>query len=78
MAQTILCAQCDLCIIYGNDDGAVDYSCGHVEHEDCYFDRHPHNVICLICGERFNFLVFRYIEKIVLSSFQELVILIIF
>jgi len=76
--QTIVCAQCGLCIIYNNDDDVVDYSSRNVEPDDCYFDHHPHNVICLICGGRSNFLAFKYIEQIVLSSFQELVMLIIF
>jgi hypothetical protein len=31
-------------------NGLVYYSCGHIEHKDCYLDYHPSNVICLICG----------------------------
>jgi hypothetical protein len=76
MARTITCIQCDLCIVYDIDGAVVHYWCGHVEHDDCYFDHHPHNLVCLICGDRSDFLVFKYVEKIVLSGFYELVILI--
>jgi hypothetical protein len=58
MAQTLTCAQCSLRIVYDNDDVIVHYSYGHVEHEDCFLDHHPHNMVCLICGERSDILVF--------------------
>jgi ribosomal protein S27E len=59
MAQTIVCAQCGLRIVYDNEGAIVYYSCGHVEHEDCYFDHHPHNIVCLVCGTRSDILVFK-------------------
>jgi hypothetical protein len=59
-------------------DTGVHYLYDHVEHEDCYFDHHPHNVKYLMCGKGSDFLMFKYVQKIVFSSFQELVILIIF
>ncbi len=59
MAHVIACAQCGQHIIYSEFSAIVHYSCGHVEHEDYYFDHHPHNIICLICGERSVMLAFK-------------------
>jgi ribosomal protein S27E len=59
MAYAITCAQCGQHIIYSELSAIVYYSCGHVEHEDCYFDHHPHNIIYLICGERSVMLAFK-------------------
>ncbi len=54
------CAQCGQHIDDNNQCAAtVHYSCGHVEHEDCYFDQHPHNIVCLICGKRSIMLLFK-------------------
>ncbi len=41
---------CIRVIINNGVNGLVYYSCGHIEHKDCYLDYHPSNVICLICG----------------------------
>jgi transcriptional regulator len=71
MTQTIVCAQCSLCTIFDNDDAIVHYLYSHVEHEDCYFDHHPHNMICLVCDERPDFLVFKIVKKIVFIYFSK-------
>ena len=59
MAYTLACAQCGKHILHNDDDGIVYYSCGHIEHEECYCDHHPHNLICLICGIVSTFLIFK-------------------
>ncbi len=59
MAHAITRAQCGQHIIFRELNAIVHSSCGHVEHEDCYFDQYPLNIICLICGERSVMLVFK-------------------
>jgi ribosomal protein S27E len=59
MAHAITCAQCGQHIIDRELGAIVHYSGGHLEHENCYFDHHPHNIICLICGERSVILIFK-------------------
>ena len=67
MAITVTCAQCGLCITYDSHDAVVHYECGHVEHENCYFDRHPQVKICPKRRERSDTVVFKYVEITVLS-----------
>jgi hypothetical protein len=50
MAHAITRAQCGQHIIFSELNAIVHYSCGHVEHEGCYFDQYRHNIICLIYG----------------------------
>lgn len=71
MAITVTCAQCGLCITYESHDAVVHYECGHIEHEDCYFDHHPQGKICPKCGERSGSLVFKYVATKVLSYYFE-------
>ena len=78
MAYIVSCAQWGLRIIYDSHDAIVHYLYGHLEQQkDRYFDHHPHNFICLICGKHWNFLMFKYVETIIFCSFPKLVILII-
>jgi ribosomal protein S27E len=46
----IVCSLCNRVIINDGVNCFVYYSCAHIEHEDRYYDSHPSNVICLICG----------------------------
>lgn len=55
----IVCTNCGLNIDFVDDEPTVHYSCGHVEHEDCYFNHHPHNMICLECAVVSSFLLFK-------------------
>ena len=52
------CACCGGVVVIDAHDATVHYSCGHVEHEDCYFDNHPHNLTCLVCGIQSKILEF--------------------
>ena len=62
MAHMIMyCACCDVTVIIDAHDAGVCYSCGHVEHEDCYFDNHPHNLTCLVCGIQSKSIEFKYV-----------------
>ncbi len=47
MAQTIVCANVVSALFFDKDGAIVHYSCRHVEHEDCCFDHHPHNMCAL-------------------------------
>ena len=58
---TISCACCGGVVVIDAHDAIVHYSCGHVEHEDCYLDNHPHNVTCLVCGIPSKTLNFKYV-----------------
>ena len=49
MAIIVTCAQCSLSITYDSHDAVVHYECGHIEHEDCYFDKHSQDKICPKC-----------------------------
>ena len=60
MAQTILCEVCRPSIYHDLNDGIVEYMCQNIEHEECYFDTHPHNLICVSYGVISNYLLFKY------------------
>ena len=74
MAHAIICcAQCGQHINAVDNSGGggsggdnnnrqcaiILYSCGRVEHEDCYFNHHPNNIICLVCGKHSNILLLK-------------------
>jgi hypothetical protein len=58
-----MCLQaCPLCkteITLHFADGIVQYECLHIEHEKCFFDNHPHNTTCVVCGLVSNVLMFK-------------------
>ncbi len=51
-------------IIFNELSVIVHYSRGYVEHGDCYFDHHPHNIIYLTWEECSIMLVFKYFEQV--------------
>lgn len=59
MAICILCTLCHLPMTNDRHDALVQYMCGHVEHEDCYLENHPHNLVCLICGTQSTHVLFK-------------------
>lgn len=46
--QQFICMTCHQPIIDPTVD-IVEYICGHLEHVDCYYELHHHNLKCLIC-----------------------------
>lgn len=57
--QLSKCSTCGLMIDILADEPTVHYSCGHVEHSECYFNHHPHNSVCFICNILSCFLLFK-------------------
>ena len=62
MARFVSCALCGLLIVFDGSDAVVHYQCGHLEHEECFFEHHPHNAVCVVCGKPSHPLYFMYVE----------------
>ena len=55
---------CVLCGFYVNifmENEAVYFSCGHVEHADCFFFKHPSDNRCQKCGTKSLCIIFKYV-----------------
>jgi hypothetical protein len=51
-------------IIFNKLSVIVHYLYGYIEHDDGYFDHHPHNIIYLTWEECSIMLVFKYFEQV--------------
>ena len=69
------CACCGGVVVIDSHDATVLYSWDHVEHEDCYFDNHPHNLTCLVCGIQSKILEFKQVGNTAYLSSSSLLIL---
>ena len=58
-----LIRECFVLVVTNAHDAIVHYICGHVEHEDCYFDNLPHNLTCNVYGKESKVLVFKYVPE---------------
>ena len=54
-----ICGCCGNTVLVDAHDAIAQYACGHVEHEDCYFHHHPHNLTCLVCGVESELIYFK-------------------
>lgn len=59
MALPSLGPVCDDTMEIWNDKPTVHYSCRHIKHDDWFFNYHPHNLVCLVCGKLSDFLLFK-------------------
>ena len=62
MARFVSCALCGLLIVFDGLDAVVQYQCGHLEHEECYFEHYPHNAVCVVCRKPSQLVYFMYVE----------------
>ncbi|CAM4814230.1 unnamed protein product [Rotaria magnacalcarata] len=63
-----MCTVCGLNADYEADEPTVHYACGHLEHSECFFNHHPHNLFRYAAS--YLFLIFYDMDHYQSKTFQ--------